>query len=132
MEGLFWHFYGDFPDMAIQLMKYANRIHNMNVKVGFEFVRFNDEEFWRLHATHGVNWSVVQQWVVAHIFGLAGTQPVCSEAEKQSALSEGRPAAGTPSASAGDFVALVNAYACLSLDFFSIWGSIGMPLSYLQ
>ena len=56
--------------MAIQLLKYANMIRNMNAKIGFESTRFYDEEFRKLRATHGLNWSVVHDEVWRTASGL--------------------------------------------------------------
>ena len=48
-----------FSDRALQLIKYANMIRGMSAKLGFEAARYYDEEFRKLRAAHGLEWSLI-------------------------------------------------------------------------
>ena len=50
-----------FTDRVQQILKYANMIRSLSAKVGFEAAHYYDEEFRKLKAAHGLEWSVIHR-----------------------------------------------------------------------
>ena len=70
-----------FSDRALQLIKYANMIRGMSAKLGFEAARYYDEEFRKLRAAHGLEWSLIHDELYRSASG------PCCEQSSQNALS---------------------------------------------
>ena len=95
-----------YPTMAIQLLKYANMNRNMSAKIGFESMRFYDEKFRKLRATHALNWSVMHDDAQLRACRFAAS--LLRDQEANSPFG-GTASRSSPRATAGVFVALVSA-----------------------